>query len=119
MTTLTPFLRVPDIGVAIAWYESIGFQCIGKHEDPTCGLDWAMMRLGEAEFMLYPHLENTVPAASNCGLYFNMDSIAGMKAKLDGKARIIEELAETEYGRKEITFHDCYGFQVTFSSAPD
>ena len=119
MTTLHPFIRVPDVAFAKSWYESIGFKCISTHEEPDCGLDWAMMCWDEAQFMLYPQLENTISNANNCGLYFNMDSIEGLQKRLEGKAKIIETVAKTEYGRKEITFHDCYGFQVTFSSEPD
>jgi hypothetical protein len=119
MTTVLPFIRVPDIGYAKSWYESIGFNCVGTHEHPTCGLDWAMMQCEGAMFMLYPYLPDTISTANNCGLYFKIDSIKGMEEKLNGKARIIETVAKTEYGRKEITFHDCNGFQVTFSSEPD
>lgn len=119
MTKILPFFRVPDVGFAKAWYESIGFTCVGTHEDPDCGLDWAMMAWDQAMFMLYPHLENTRTHANNCGLYFQMDSIEGLLEKLEDKATIIEVMDRTEYGRKEITFLDCYGFQVTFSSEPD
>ncbi|MBZ4192437.1 VOC family protein [Niabella beijingensis] len=119
MTTILPFVRVPDVDFAKSWYERIGFECIGTHEEPGCGLDWAMMCWDSAVFMLYPQLENTITNANNCGLYFKMDSIDGLQGKLEGKARISETVAETEYGRKEITFHDCYGFQITFSSGPD
>jgi hypothetical protein len=69
--------------------------------------------------MLYAQLENTITNANNCGLYFNMDTIDNLEKRLEGKARIIETVAKTEYGRKEITFHDCYGFQVTFSCEPE
>lgn len=119
MTTVLPFIRVPDIAVAKAWYESIGFTCAGTHEDPGCGLDWAMMCWEEAKFMLYPLLENTIVKANNCGLYFNLTSLDGLAKRLEGKARIIEIVDQTEYGRKEITFLDCYGFQITFSCEPD
>lgn len=119
MTTLLPFIRIPDVAFAKAWYESIGFRCIGTHEDPGCGLDWAMMTWDDAMFMLYAQFENTIINANNCGLYFKMDTIDGLRERLEGKAKIIEVVAKTEYGRKEITFHDCYGFQITFSSEPD
>lgn len=119
MATLLPFLRIPDIAFAKAWYESIGFKCIGTHEEPGCGLDWAMMAWDDAMFMLYSSSENTFVNANNSGLYFKMDSIDGLLEGLEGKAKIIEVVAKTEYGRKEITFHDCYGFQITFSSEPD
>lgn len=119
MSSLIPFIRVPDVGHAKSWYESIGFSCIGTHEEPGCGLDWATMTLNGAHFMLYPPLQNTVDNANNCGLYFYLDSIDGLQQKLEGKATIIETVARTEYGRKEITCRDCYGFQITFSSEAD
>jgi len=93
--------------------------CLGTHEEAGCGLNWAMMDLNGASFMLYPTLKNTLDLANNCGLYFKMTSITGFQQILEGKAKIIEIISETEYGRKEITFLDCYGFQVTFSSEPD
>lgn len=119
MTALIPFVRVPDVKYAKSWYESIGFKCIATHEEPECGLDWAMMCWEDALFMLYVQLENTISNANNCGLYFKMDTITGLYEKLKGKARIIEIIDKTEYGRKELTFHDCNGFQVTFSCESD
>jgi hypothetical protein len=119
MAILLPFFRVPDVGFAKSWYESIGFDCIGTHAEPGCGLDWAMMSWNDTSFMLYAQMENTIRDANNCGLYFKMDSIEGLQQKLEGKARIIEVIEETEYGRMEVTFHDCYGFQITFSSDID
>ena len=53
MTTVLPFIRVPDVGYAKSWYESIEFKCIDTHEEPGCGLDWAMMSWNEAKFMWY------------------------------------------------------------------
>ncbi|MBE7176337.1 MAG: hypothetical protein INR69_08050 [Mucilaginibacter polytrichastri] len=119
MATLLPFLRVPDVAFAIAWYEGIGFRCLGTHQEPGCETDWALMDWDGAQFMLYSLLPGTLQQANNCGLYFKMKNIAGLPEKLEGKAHIFEMIAETEYGRKEITFHDCYDFQVTFSSEPD
>ena len=78
-----------------------------------------MMSFDDALFMLYPHLENTIANANNCGLYFKMNTIESLKEKLEGKARILELVDKTEYGRKEITILDCYDFQITFSSEPD
>ncbi len=60
MTTLLPFIRVPDVDYARLWYETIGFKRVGTHEEPGCGLDWGMMAWEDAEFMLYPQMENTI-----------------------------------------------------------
>ena len=37
--------------------------------------------------------------------------------KLQGKVNIFEVRDKTEYGRKEITIHDCYNYQITFFPA--
>lgn len=60
MTTLLPFIRVPDVDYARLWYETIGFKCVGTHEEPGCGLDWAMMTWEDTKIMLYPQMENTI-----------------------------------------------------------
>lgn len=119
MATLLPFLRVPDVAVAKAWYERLGFTCFDTHEEPGCGLDWAMMGWEDALFMLYAQFDDTIANAKNCGLYFKLDSLEGLLERLEGNATIIEEVDITEYNRKEITFLDCNGFQVTFSCEPD
>ena len=88
MATLLPFLRVPDVALAKEWYESIGFTCLGTHEEPGCGLDWALMGWEDTQFMLYAQFEDTVSNAKNCGLYFNLDSLDGILEKLEGKATL-------------------------------
>ena len=75
MATCISFLRVPDIAQTINWYERIGFKCVGKHQEPGCALDWAMLDLEGATFMLYPDERSTISKDKDAGLYFYMKSI--------------------------------------------
>jgi catechol 2,3-dioxygenase-like lactoylglutathione lyase family enzyme len=107
------FLRVPDVSVTVDWYKSIGFTCLGTHEEPGCGVDWALMDWKGAQFMLYPE-GHTTRDSRDAGLYFAVDSIDSIAAVIKAKADVIEENPGTEYGKKEIVFRDINGFQVTF-----
>lgn len=118
MATLLPFLRVPDMVKTLQWYINIGFNCIATHEEPGCAIDWALLDWQGARFMLYPHLQKTIPDAYNSGLYFQMENVDGLLEKLQPHANVFEVVEQTEYGRKEITFYDCNNFQVTFSCEP-
>lgn len=120
MATCISFLRVPDIAQTIAWYESIGFKCLGTHQEPGCALDWALLDWEGASFMLYPADDKLNSPVKDAGLYFSIESIDTITQTLQQvHAHISEINPETEYGRKEIVFKDINGFQVTFSCEPD
>jgi uncharacterized glyoxalase superfamily protein PhnB len=109
------FLRVPDITATITWYEAIGFTCLGTHQEPGCELDWALLDMGGARFMLYPEGREGA-GVRDAGLYFYMEAIDEISEILKKHgAAIIEITEQTPYGRKEVTFNDINGFQVTFS----
>src|SRR3990170_5314711 len=119
MATCISFLRVPDIAQTINWYERIGFKCVGTHQEPGCALDWAMLDLEGATFMLYPDERSTISKDKDAGLYFYMKSIDELIEMLKSEnAYIIEVNEETEYGRREVVFKDLNGFKVTFSCEP-
>lgn len=119
MTTCLSFLRVSDIAATIDWYQSIGFVCLGTHQEPGCALDWALLDLNGAQFMLYPEGRNEYAIQKDAGLYFMVDSIDGFIAAIKEHAEIIEINPQTAYGKKEIVFKDLNGFQVTFGCEPD
>jgi len=112
--TCLSFLRVPDIAKTIAWYQSIGFNCLGTHAEPGCELDWALLDWQGAQFMLYPEGREEYAAQKDAGLYFAVESIDAIIAVVKDKAEIMEINPRTAYGKKEIVFKDVNGFQVTF-----
>jgi hypothetical protein len=119
MAECLAFLRVADITNTVEWYEHIGFRCLGTHQEPGCELDWALLGLDGASFMLYPGSEKYLSHERDAGLYFKLREIDSVTAKLKTlSADIIEIVEETEYGRREIVIRDINGFQVTFSCEP-
>lgn len=119
MATCLSFLRVSDISETIEWYQSIGFACLGIHQEPGCALDWALLDLQGAQFMLYPEGQKDYSVQKDAGLYITVDSIDGFIETLKEKAEIIEINPKTAYGKKEIVFKDLNGFQVSFGCEPD
>lgn len=121
MAECLAFLRVPDISKTIGWYEQLGFVCRGTHQEPGCDLDWALLSVEGANFMLYPSLpEQGHSTAKDSGLYFKVESIAQYVEKLTAcGAEVIEITERTEYGRKEVVFKDINHFQVTISCEPN
>jgi hypothetical protein len=115
MATCIAFLRVPDIAHTINWYQGIGFQCTGTHQEPGCELDWAMIAWKGAAFMLYPG-GRAAAQTKDAGLYLETESIDPMIQVLkERNADIIEINERTEYAKREIVIRDLNGFQVTFS----
>jgi hypothetical protein len=119
MASCISFLRVADILKTIKWYESIGFECVGTHQEPGCELDWAMLDWQGARFMLYPEGREGHDGTKDAGLYFNVESIDALIGIIKAKAELIEINPKTEYGAKEIVFRDVNGFQITFGCVAD
>lgn len=119
MASCLLFLRVPDISLALKWYQRIGFKCLGIHQEPGCELDWALLDWDGAQFMLYPEGCDDNAKQKDAGLYFVVDSIDSISLVLKEKAEIVEISPKTEYGKKEIVFKDLNGFQITFGCDPD
>lgn len=120
MAKCIPFIRVPDIGATIKWYEAIGFQCTGTNHiwEPDCELNWAELNFQGATFMLYPQEAEKPISGRDAGLYFEMDTIDGIAVKIRSIVKEVEETDMTFYGRKEIGFEDLNGYSITFSCLP-
>ena len=119
MALCLSFLRVPNISKTLQWYETIGFKCLGTHQEPGCELDWALLDWDGAQFMLYPEGSGEYEKQKDGGLYFLVDSIERITKLIEDKAEIIEINPRTEYGRKEVVFKDLNGFQITFGCDAD
>ena len=119
LATCLSFLRVPDVLETIEWYTRLGFKCLATHQEPGCGVDWALLDWQGAQFMLYPEGSNDYSKTKDAGLYFQVNSIDEITKTIQAEAEVIEINPETEYGKKEIVFKDINGFQVTFGCDPD
>lgn len=119
MATCIPFLGVSNMEQTLNWYMSIGFSCAGTNLawDPNAELNWAQLEWEGAAFMLFPSQKEMIPGhIRDAGLYFKVQSIAGLVDRLKYRARIIELTEETFYGKQEVTFEDLNGFRITMSA---
>jgi hypothetical protein len=120
MAVCVPFLGVPDMDKAVAWYMSIGFDCTGTNQlwQPGSELSWAQLEWEGAAFMLFPSQKENIYGVKDAGLYFKVSHVNGLVEKLKQYARIIE-LTEDPYSLKlDVVFEDLNGFRITFSCEP-
>lgn len=120
MAVCIPFLGVNNMLATLEWYMGIGFTCTGTNLawEPDAELNWAQLEWEGAAIMLFPSQKQLVPGLiREAGLYFKVQSIAGLVDRLKRMARIIELTEETFYGKQEVVFEDLNGFRITFSAS--
>jgi uncharacterized glyoxalase superfamily protein PhnB len=120
MAICIPFLGVNNMLATLEWYMGIGFTCTGTNLawEPDAELNWAQLEWEGAAIMLFPSQKQLVPGLiRDAGLYFKVQSIAGLVDRLKRMARIIELTEETFYGKQEVVFEDLNGFRITFSAS--
>ncbi len=102
---LTPMLGVPDLEATVAWYRSIGFELAGSHGEEG-RMDWASVKLGDAEGMFVPTGDAWHPSTSGLSLWIGTDRLDDLYALL--KRRQIErahaELAGVATDTPEVRF---------------
>ncbi len=111
--SIVPMIHVPDVRATVAWYESIGFHCAAANE--SCGeMDWASMTFGEGRVMFSAAGRASDAPRREIDLYVYFDDVDALRARLDGKAEVVEDLHDTFYGMREFIIRDCNRFWVTF-----
>ena len=115
---LVPAMNVPDISATLAWYTSIGFTEVGRHEDDGV-VNWGMMSFGRVEIML--GMMGTA-GQHDVSLWIYTDKVEELyhlfKARQlsDPQARIFfeEELYDPFYGGRQFTIRDLNGYGLVF-----
>ncbi len=125
---IIPMIDVPDIAETLAWYVSIGFTEIGRFGDEQ-GLNWGMVKLGQAVIMLNMHGTKGRQSAS---LWFYTDQVdelyrlfkarqldAAQAAASGGRPsgfaiEFVEEIYDPPYGGREFGIRDLNGYELFF-----
>lgn len=129
---LTPMLGVPDLEATVAWYRSIGFELAGSHGEGG-KMDWASVRLGNAEIMFVPSSDPWRERTSALSLWLETDRIDDLyallkerqleyaRAELAGEATTTPALNFTAdlytafYGQREFGIRDPNGLELMFA----
>ncbi len=102
---VTPTLPVLDMGAAVAFYETAGFE-VRVYEGGGFAFvsfdDRSVFDLG---------LE---PAAGGAGAYLIVPDPDGWHARLEGEGLPVSDLADQDYGMREFTLTDPFGNRLRF-----
>src|SRR3989339_432942 len=123
LTSLTPNLMVENVNETIAYYEKVlGFQKI-MSEPETGPLAWAMMRRDEVTIMFqsresiieeYPHFKDQ-KVGSTSNFYIEVTNIEDFFKSIEAKAKVVQPMHVTFYGKKEFAIKDNSGYLFTFA----
>jgi len=127
---VTPMLCVADVGVAVAWYTSLGFKLQGRY--PEVGeMSWAALSFGKTELMVQQRGRR---ASDQIALWFHTARIDELyelfksrqlrasQAALDGKTaenpeiHFLEDLYEPFHGGRQFSVRDINGLELVFTS---
>ncbi len=110
---VVPMIHVPDVRATAAWYQSIGFEIVGTHEEDGA-MDWAKLAYGATHVMLN---EGGRPSSSfrrEVDLYLETEDVAAVWERLKDKVEVVEALHDTFYGMREFIIRDLNRFWTTF-----
>jgi catechol 2,3-dioxygenase-like lactoylglutathione lyase family enzyme len=110
---LTPMLRVPDFDATIAfWTGVLGFELAARNDD----WQWARLRRGATSVMLGPlnEHEGDVRPLFTGSLYFRVDDVEEIWARLEDRARICYAPETFEWGMREFGVYDNNGYLLQF-----
>jgi uncharacterized glyoxalase superfamily protein PhnB len=112
---IMPVLRVADMSRAVDWYtQRLGFRVDWRAPNEGDGEN-CMLEAGEARLMLSTgsHLGGK-PVFSGT-LYFQMDGVRALFARIKDDVEIVWPLESMEYGTLEFGVHDCDGYTLAFA----
>jgi uncharacterized glyoxalase superfamily protein PhnB len=123
-TALTPNLMVRDVTETLAWYDKhFDAEELGRMPAHSDDPEWAQVAIGDVSLMFQERssLEDDVPALEGSSLggsftcYIDVDDAAGLHDELQrADVRVVQELRETAYGRREFAIEDCNGYVLAF-----
>jgi uncharacterized glyoxalase superfamily protein PhnB len=128
-------LMVADVNKAIDFYiEVLGFQHVmsvpmGSEQvlfeySPSQPLVYSLIKHGEVEIMLQeqkslienvPAFEEPQDIRSSAVLYFEVEDVVALAAKLKQHCPVVRDLHDTFYGMKEIYVKDLNGYVLGFA----
>lgn len=116
--SLTPVLRSWDLPGTVEFYRTVlGFEC--QSHEPDWG--WASLTCGDVSVMLSSpnEHEGDVAPSFTGSLYFRVNDVDGVWAKVKDQARVCYPLETFDYGMREFAIYDNNGYLLQFAQAVD
>ena len=114
--SVVPMIHVPDVKATVEWYEAVaGFTRARVHEEDGEML-WALLRYGNAEFMLNVGGKTSGARRREVDLYVYAEGgVDEVYRRLKDRVDVVEEPHDTFYGMREVIVRDLNRFWITFA----
>jgi catechol 2,3-dioxygenase-like lactoylglutathione lyase family enzyme len=111
VTSMTPMLTVPNIDKSVGFYtDTLGFSVVNQMEG------WAVVQKDGFEVMFAlpnEHVPFEKPHFTG-SIYFNVDDVETVWAKLKERVKVVYDLETFPYGMKEFAILDGDGYLLQF-----
>jgi len=110
-----PMICVPDIGAAMGWYESIGFQGVARFEEDGV-VNFGMVTFGKAELMFRPESPGD-SRPRDVSLWFYTAEVDALYRTLRASEMQIlfeEDIYDPSYGGRQFSIRDPFGYSLLF-----
>ena len=111
---VVPMIHVPDVRSTADWYASIGFTVLETAEDEG-ETNWADLAFGASRVMLSAGGRPSEAERREVDLYVTVGDVAAVRSRVEGRAEIVEEVADTFYGHRTFIVRDPNRFWITFA----
>jgi uncharacterized glyoxalase superfamily protein PhnB len=112
---IMPVLRVADMQNAVDWYTGIlGFQLLWRSPGDGGGEN-CMVQAGAVDLMLSTGAHLGGPPALTGTLYFNVDGVDELFARVKDRVEVVWPLGDQEYGTREFGVRDRDGYLLAFA----
>jgi uncharacterized glyoxalase superfamily protein PhnB len=110
-----PVLRVAVLQEAVDWYTQIlGFQVLWRSPMDGGGEN-CLLQMGDVELMLSTGAHLGGPPALTGTLYFNVEGVEELFARISNQVEVVWPLEDQEYGTREFGVRDSDGYVLAFA----
>lgn len=127
--SLTPNVMVDDVAETVAWYERVfDAEELARMPPESDDPDWGQVEIGDVWLMFQAResLVDDVPALEGAEIGGSLtfyvdtdDAIAVHERAVTEGADVVQELRETDYGRREFAVADPNGYVLAFGEKLD
>jgi uncharacterized glyoxalase superfamily protein PhnB len=111
---VVPMIHVADVRATVAWYQELGFDVNGTHDDDG-EMSWALLSFGATELMFSEGGRPSTAERREVDLYIHVDDVDGVYAQLQGRVEVVVDLYDAFYGMREFIIRDINRFWITFA----